>query len=122
MDTDVPMFRLKWPNHMPNMLSVFGNLYESQQFTDVTLWLNNGKETVKCHKLILVANSPFFEDILSSLPHKTYPDIVLPQVTVSDMMSILDFIYRGEVNIEQEKLKNVLTLANFLKVKFLLTV
>ena len=43
--------------------STFGDLREDKKFTDVTMACEDGQQ-VKAHKVVLIASSPFFLNIL----------------------------------------------------------
>ena len=59
---------LKWNDFKDNVLTAFGSLREDQDFADVTLVCEDGKQ-VEAHKMILAASSPFFENILKRNKH-----------------------------------------------------
>ena len=46
-----------------NVCSAFGDLRQDKEFTDVTLVCEDGQQ-VEAHKVVLVASSPFFQNIL----------------------------------------------------------
>lgn len=113
-----PLYNLRWGDYLPNMLNVFEQLLRKEEYTDVTLWLDSGQMVVKCHKIILAACSTFFEDIFSSMKTKGHANVVLTDIKYADVKPILEFIYKGEINVTQEELQGILKTANFLKVIF----
>ena len=54
---------LQWNNFRKNISSTFGDLREDKEFTDVTMACQDGQQ-VKAHKVVLIASSPFFLNIL----------------------------------------------------------
>lgn len=54
-------FHLKWNNHLQNLSQLFTTIYSSSALADVTLSCRDG--TLKAHKLVLSACSPYFEQI-----------------------------------------------------------
>jgi len=66
--------------------------------------------------VILSACSPFFRSILRRNPHAN-PLIYLRGVELSNLQSVLDFMYNGEVNLAREELNSFLALAEELKVR-----
>ncbi|TRY80934.1 hypothetical protein TCAL_10490 [Tigriopus californicus] len=108
-------FCLRWNNHQKNIASVFERLRESDLFTDVTL-VTADQKSLKCHKLVLCAGSGFLEDILSKNPSE-HPTIVLSQILNSELQPLVEFMYNGEVAIEQSRLQILLEAANILKIK-----
>ena len=71
---------------------------------------------VEAHKVIIAACSPFFKSILRRNPHQ-HPLLYLKGVLYDDLVSVLHFMYKGEVNIAQEQLNSFLAVAEDLQVK-----
>ena len=66
--------------------------------------------------MIIAACSPFFKSILRRNPHQ-HPLLYLKGVAYDDLVSVLQFMYKGEVNIAQEQLNSFLAVAEDLQVK-----
>jgi len=107
-------FCLKWNDFESNISGSFKELRDDQEFFDVTLACHD--EQIKAHKVIISACSPFFRNVLRTNPHH-HPLLYMRGVSFSDLRSVLDFMYHGEVNIAQEDLNNFLSVAEDLKVK-----
>merc|ERR1719350_764757 len=71
---------------------------------------------MQAHKVILSACSPFFRTILRRNKHEN-PLLYLKGVRFTDLVSVLNFMYHGEVNVAQEELNSFLAVAEDLKVK-----
>ena len=108
-------FCLKWNDFQENISSSFVSLREDNDFADVTLACEDGKQ-VKAHKVILAASSPFFQNLLKRNPHQ-HPLIYMRGVKSADLVAIVDFLYHGEVNVYQEDLDVFLAIAEELKIK-----
>ncbi|XP_019847554.2 protein tramtrack, beta isoform isoform X2 [Bactrocera dorsalis] len=107
-------FCLRWNNHQSNLLSVFDQLLHAETFTDVTLAVDG--QYLKAHKMVLSACSPYFNALFVHHPEK-HPIVILKDVPYSDMKSLLDFMYRGEVSVDQERLTAFLRVAESLRIK-----
>ncbi|XP_070143545.1 LOW QUALITY PROTEIN: protein tramtrack, alpha isoform-like [Drosophila kikkawai] len=107
-------FCLRWNNHQSNLLSVFDQLLHAETFTDVTLAVEG--QYLKAHKMVLSACSPYFNALFINHPEK-HPIVILKDVPYSDMKSLLDFMYRGEVSVDQERLTAFLRVAESLRIK-----
>ena len=107
-------FSLRWNDFESNIRSSIGELRSAEDFVDVTLVCEN--EQINAHKVIISACSPFFRNILTRNPHKN-PLVYLKGVHLSDMQSVLDFMYHGEVSVSQENLNKFLSVAEDLEVK-----
>ncbi|CAK1599992.1 unnamed protein product [Parnassius mnemosyne] len=107
-------FCLRWNNHQSNMLSVFDQLLHAETFTDVTIAVDG--QFLKAHKMVLSACSPYFQALFLNHQEK-HPIVILKDVPYSDMKCLLDFMYRGEVSVDQERLTAFLKVAESLRIK-----
>ncbi|XP_055678660.1 sex determination protein fruitless isoform X3 [Lutzomyia longipalpis] len=108
-------FCLRWNNHPTNLTGVLTSLLQREALCDVTLACHGG-EIVKAHQTILSACSPYFESIFLQNSHP-HPIIYLKDVRYSEMRSLLDFMYKGEVNVGQRSLPTFLKTAESLQVR-----
>ncbi|XP_062544953.1 sex determination protein fruitless isoform X2 [Armigeres subalbatus] len=108
-------FSLRWNNYQSNMTSVFHELLETQSFVDVTLACEYN--SLKAHKVVLSACSAYFQKILLDNPCK-HPTIILPaDICFSDLQFIIEFVYRGEIDVSEAELQSLLRTAEQLKIK-----
>jgi len=107
-------FCLRWNDFESNINSAFKELRDEKDFFDVTLACDD--EQIQAHKVILAACSPFFRTVLKRNPHQ-HPLLYLKGVKYTNLQSVLNFMYHGEVNIAQEELNSFLTVAEDLRVK-----
>lgn len=105
---------LRWNNHQSNLLSVFDQLLHDESFVDVTLAVEG--QLLRAHKMVLSACSPYFQALFVNHPDK-HPIVILKDVPYSDMKSLLDFMYRGEVSVDQDRLTAFLRVAESLRIK-----
>ena len=108
-------FCLKWNDFQENIRSTFVSLREDTDFTDVTLACEDGKQ-VEAHKVILVASSPVFTNLLKKNKHN-HPFIYMRGMRYEDLVAIVDFLYSGEASIYQEHLDSFLVTAEELKLQ-----
>ncbi|XP_071057230.1 uncharacterized protein [Onthophagus taurus] len=114
-DSDDEEVCLRWNSHHDNMKNMFPMLLKKEQFVDVTL--SSGKKTLKCHKLILSSCSAYFENMLSDVPPNQHVIIFLNTIPFWLLQILVDFMYTGEVHIDQSKLQELLTVAETLQIK-----
>jgi len=107
-------FCLRWNDFETNISSAFRELRDDKDFFDVTLACDD--EQIQAHKVILSACSPFFRNVLRRNPHQ-HPLLYLKGVKYTDLQSVLNFMYHGEVNVAQEELNSFLAVAEDLRVK-----
>ena len=107
-------FSLKWNDFQSNLQSTFKTIRYEENLYDVTLMC--GDEIVNAHKLVLSASSDLFLNLFRRC-RKENPIVILKGATLPRMSSLLDFIYNGEVKIEQDHLQDFLEVAGELKIK-----
>lgn len=87
-----------------------------QVFVDVTLSCEGGQQ-LRAHKVVLAACSPYFQAVLQNNPCK-HPIVILPRdVAFADLRAIIEFVYRGEIDVAQEQINSLLAAADTLKIK-----
>ncbi|XP_059615705.1 protein tramtrack, alpha isoform isoform X2 [Phlebotomus argentipes] len=110
----VQQFCLRWNNHQPNFISVFSSLLHNETLVDVTLAADGSQ--LQAHKVVLSACSTYFESLFTSNPCR-HPIVILKDVRYSDLKTLVDFMYYGEVNVSQERLPHIIKTAEMLKIK-----
>ena len=107
--------------HVPVLPSVYipylNKIFVCQQteaFCDVTIACDGA--SVKCHKMILSACSAYFQQLFmeNTCDH---PIVFLKDIKYEEIRAILDYMYKGEVNVAQDHLPGLLKVAELLKVK-----
>ena len=113
-------FQLKWNDFGENIASSFQELRRASDFSDVTLVSSDG-DRVEAHRLVLSLSSSFFKEILATdhPQHLAQSPILLYMrgVDTASLSHLMDFIYNGEMKIEQDLLESFLALAWELGVK-----
>jgi hypothetical protein len=102
----------KWEVFSHNLRSSLQDIRNKGELFDVTLVCDDGQ--IQCHKLVLSASSDFFRNLFNK---HSLPLIFLGNVKVKELKDILDFMYNGQVNIEQEHIELFMNTAEILKVK-----
>ena len=104
MDPLSQIYCLRWNNHRNNLLSVFDHLLQTEAFCDVTLACDGA--SIKCHKMILSACSSYFQQLFME-NHCEHPIVFLKDIKYEEIRAILDYMYKGEVNVAQEQLPGI---------------
>lgn len=108
-------FCLRWNNHQNNLLGVFSQLLHDESLVDVTLACSEG-HSIRAHKVVLSACSSYFQSLFIDHPNR-HPIVILKDVCFSELRTLIEFMYRGEVNVEYCQLSTLLKTAESLKVK-----
>ena len=106
---------LQWNDFQKNITSAFGELKSDKDFTDVTLVSEDGQQ-IEAHKLVLISSSPFFLNLFKMNKHQ-HPLLYMRGMKYEDLQSMMDFLYHGEANVNQESLESFLVLAEELELK-----
>ncbi|XP_070139040.1 uncharacterized protein [Drosophila bipectinata] len=113
--TTTQEFCVRWNTHLGSIGAVFPQLLAIQRFVDVTLVCDGHQ--LRCHRLVLAACSSYFETILAENPCK-HPVIILPrEVQLWEIQALVDFMYKGEVNVTQAGLGQLLRCAQHLRIR-----
>ncbi|XP_046406968.1 zinc finger protein 888-like isoform X1 [Ischnura elegans] len=105
---------LRWNNHQSNLLGVFSQLLQDEALVDVTLACEG--HSLRAHKVVLSACSAYFHGLFAAHPDR-HPIVILQDAKFSELRTLVDFMYRGEVNVEYGRLSGLLRTAESLKVK-----
>ena len=93
--------------------SSFQDLYNKKTFTDVTLVCDDQTQ-LTAHKIVLSACSPMFMKMLQMSPDPN-PVIYLAGVKQPDILSILQFMYLGQVTLAQDRVNHFVGVARWLQ-------
>ncbi|KAG4076786.1 hypothetical protein HA402_009132 [Bradysia odoriphaga] len=108
-------FCVRWNSHLGSLGAAFPQLLAGQRFVDVTLACEGHQ--VHCHRLVLAACSTYFESLLGENPCK-HPIIILPRdIKLWEIQALVDFMYKGEVNVSQAGLPDLLKCAEALQIR-----
>ncbi|CAH1647881.1 unnamed protein product [Spodoptera littoralis] len=107
-------FCLRWNNYQSNLTSSFDQLLQTQSFVDVTLSCDG--QSLKAHKVVLSACSPYFQSLFMDNPCQ-HPIIIMRDTKYCDLKAAVDFMYRGEINVSQEQIPALLKVAESLKIR-----
>ena len=110
---------LKWSDFQQNIGASYQQIRTSEEFSDVTLVAEDGQQ-IEAHRIVLAACSQFFSTVIRGNKY-THPIIYMRGLRAKDLLAIVDFIYYGEANIQQENLEKFLALGEELKLKGLST-
>ncbi|CAG9559942.1 unnamed protein product [Danaus chrysippus] len=106
---------LRWNNHQSNLLGVFSQLLHDESLVDVTLACSEGA-SIRAHKVVLSACSSYFRSLFVDHPSR-HPIVILKDVGLEELRTLVDFMYKGEVNVQYCQLPALLKTAESLQVK-----
>ncbi|XP_045768970.1 uncharacterized protein LOC123869921 [Maniola jurtina] len=109
-----PQYSLSWEDHPKNICNGLSYLQQNGEFVDMTLAADG--HLVKVHQVIMALSSPYLKDLIASAqcPH---PVIVLNKISHTTLASILEYIYRGEVMVAIEDIRDLIDAAKELHIK-----
>lgn len=113
-DGSPQQFCLRWNNYQSNLASCFDQLLQTESFVDVTLACEG--QSLKAHKVVLSACSPYFQTLFMDNPCR-HPIIIMRDIQYCDLKAVVDFMYRGEINVSQDQITALLKVAEMLKIR-----
>ncbi|KAI8122480.1 Protein bric-a-brac 1 [Lucilia cuprina] len=106
---------LRWNNHKSNLVEILDALIKVESYVDCTIVVDDQVQ-FKAHRVVLAANSPYFQSILQDLP-MDHCSIIFPGVKAFEMRALLEYMYTGEVNVTQSQIPKIMRIAEELEVK-----
>lgn len=113
-DDSSQQFCLRWNNYQSNLTCVFDQLLQNESFVDVTLACDG--HSIKAHKMVLSACSPYFQSLFFDNPCQ-HPIIIMRDVKWSELKAIVEFMYKGEINVCQDQISPLLSIAEMLQIR-----
>ena len=108
-------YDLKWKTFNEHLVEVFKDLGEQGHFADVTLVSDDQIQT-PAHKVVLSACSPVLKTLLVNNPHP-HPMLYLRGIKQTELQAILNFMYFGETQLSETRMKDFVTAAKDLEIK-----
>lgn len=110
----VRSLQLVWDEHLPCIGKLFEKLYEDELLVDVTISCRDGN--IRAHKIILSVSSPYFHNVFKDNPCK-HPTLIMRGVSYHDMRKLIEYMYRGTIDVSVEQVNSIIQLALDLDVK-----
>nr|XP_022920175.1 protein abrupt-like isoform X2 [Onthophagus taurus] len=107
-------YNLKWNNFKENLLQIFTEQLHRELLTDVIISCEG--KLIKAHRIVLAACSVYFQQLFE-VHTVSNPLIILNGVKLDDLRHILTFMYLGEIRVSEDKINDILALANEFQVK-----
>jgi len=112
---DQRQYCLKWNNHPKNIATVFDRLRLEELFVDVTL-ATSDRQIIRAHRVLLSAGSGYLEKVLAMNP-SDHPTVVLSNIRYKELKLLVDFMYSGEIAVDQQQFPVLLEAAKSLKIR-----
>jgi len=112
---DQRQYCLKWNNHPRNIATVFDRLRLEELFVDVTL-ATSDRQIIRAHRVLLSAGSGYLEKVLAMNP-SDHPTVVLSNIRYKELKLLVDFMYSGEIAVDQQQFPILLEAAKSLKIR-----
>ena len=111
------VFNLSWQTYTVHLRSMLDDMMKTKALSDVTL-VSDDKKQIQAHKFVLSASSKVFKDMIDCLPPNSM--IYLRGVKFKELQGLLEFLYSGQVSIDQNNLKEFLNVASDLEIQGLI--
>lgn len=106
---------LRWKYHHSNLQTMFSQLLDRGCFCDVTLACEG--QTIRAHRVVLCACSTYFDQLLTNCSTEKDPIIIMRDAKFEDIRCLIEFMYKGEINVEHGSLASLLKTAEELRIK-----
>lgn len=115
------MLALHWDDFQSKLRTSWGELYETREFADVTLF--SGFSQVEAHRVVLASSSPTLHSLLRKMNQQSQQNLAIffPGINFTDLANLVTFMYTGEVEIAEDRLDSFLKAAAELQVKGLVS-
>jgi hypothetical protein len=140
-------FHLRWSNYGHNLANSFVRLFESESLADVTLFCEGTFRTItdmkiqqtivnpasvktytlshffllgesyRAHRVVLAASSVHFQELFEQCSSAQNLVVILDGTSPANLRALLEFMYKGEVYIDDANLNTFLQTAKRLQVK-----
>ena len=107
-------FLLKWNDHHKLFFAGAEQLYQGEEFTDVVI--SAGNQTFRAHKLVLSICSPYFQNLFRKLGPEKHV-IFLKDISAKHLELLLQYMYVGEIKVQEDELVTVLNVAQSLEIR-----
>ena len=97
-------FSLIWKDFHSHVSKSFQSLRNKEDFSDVTLVGDDFKQ-IAAHKIILSTCSAYFNNILENVDNQKHPILFLEGMFFEDIEKVMDYIYNGELKINQDDIE-----------------
>ena len=117
MDLTSSIITVRWGgshSHKVHLNTIFSSLQSTSTLVDVNLICQTG-EVVKCHKIVLASASPLFKKLLMESTGE-HLALILCHVSYSELVSIVEYIYKGQISVGKSILPSFLVAAQHLEI------
>ncbi|XP_068631459.1 putative leucine-rich repeat-containing protein DDB_G0290503 [Battus philenor] len=105
-------YSLHYEDYSEHLMSRFGKLLQMQSLVDMTLMCSS--HTLRVHKAVLAASSAYFQELLQK---QTGEPLIILKMRFSVLKSLVEFMYCGKTQCLEENLDELVSAAQFLKIK-----
>ena len=98
-----------------NFFECLGDLRIDDDLLDVTL-VSDDEAPIKAHKLVLSVSSLFFRNIFKN-NKSNHPILYIRGLTDKDLKNVIEYVYKGEVQVAENELEKFLEVAKDLKLR-----
>ncbi|XP_069016695.1 LOW QUALITY PROTEIN: zinc finger and BTB domain-containing protein 24-like [Embiotoca jacksoni] len=109
-----PLMSLHSDSHQQSILGKFDQFRKRDLLCDITLVVED--EHFKAHKALLAATSEYFSLMFTAKDQSRQSVCRLDGVAAKMFAAVLDFIYSGQVSVEESAAEQLLATAHFMKV------
>src|SRR5277367_3238359 len=111
---NIQTIQVKWNNHASHFTKKFEEMLQRNELLDVSLCCDG--ETIKAHRLVLSASSPYFRKVFAENPC-SHPVVIMRDFHYDEVVAIVEYMYRGDTYVSRERLREFLRTAQALQIQ-----
>lgn len=108
-----PRYVVQWDEQPVHFCKTMCSLLELQILVDITLTC--GSYSLRVHKCVLAASSPYLRRQLQREPY--VDKIMMSDVRHTVLKAIVEFMYCGETSVYEDSIHELITVANMLELR-----
>ena len=106
--------KIVWESYSGHLQNLLHDMWTSDDLTDVTLVCDENKK-IKAHKVVLSACSLFLKSVIKEISNIS--TINLKGINEKEIRKVLEFLYLGQVDIDQDDLDTFKVIAKKLEIE-----
>jgi len=106
---------LRWNAHKEDISKAIAHFLLRESLCDVTLFADG--QSIRAHRLVLSACSAYFANIFAELPSSQPAVVFFRDVKLQELQAVLEYMYKGSVDIPRDSLGAFLKTAESLEIR-----
>src|SRR5277367_333655 len=107
--------KVQWNSHHTKLPEMFNRFLDEGKLTDCSISVEG--TSLEVHRIVLAACSPYFKALFDAHPSSQHPIIIMRDFRLSDIKALIQYMYKGAVQITRDDLREFQKTSQALKIK-----